>query len=164
MRLIFQQIIEDIPNRIQREEKRKYMAVLVKNQICQLENDELEYNLRLQEKFNVILVEEIKKLWEATEKWETVKPPSLENLEVPHWNLESLSSYYNGIFKNNHSIFFKKHLNSAEEFQSESKNQRWLLEALPPINDEAKFKKHKFSFKSRKANKEPYRKAPLRSL
>ena len=67
-KLISKQIIEDIPRLIKREDKRMYLEVLVKNKIFELENDELEYNLRLQEKFNMILVEEIKRLREDCEK------------------------------------------------------------------------------------------------
>lgn len=66
-KLVSKQIIDDIPRLIKREEKRMYLEVLVKNKIYELENDELEYNLRLQEKFNMILVEEIKRLRDECE-------------------------------------------------------------------------------------------------
>ena len=44
---ISKQLIEDIPKLVKREEKRMFLELLVKNKIYELENDELEYNLRL---------------------------------------------------------------------------------------------------------------------
>lgn len=61
-------IISSISQKIKREEKRQYLEVVVKNHIYELENNELEYNLRLQEKLNMILVEEIKRLREDCER------------------------------------------------------------------------------------------------
>ena len=55
-------IMASIPKRVRRQDKRDFLEVVVKNHIVQLENDELEYNLRLQEKLNRILVEEIRRL------------------------------------------------------------------------------------------------------
>lgn len=55
-------IMESIPKRVRRQDKRDFLEIVVKNHIVQLENDELEYNLRLQEKLNRILVEEIRRL------------------------------------------------------------------------------------------------------
>lgn len=49
-------------NNIRHQDKRDYLEMVVKNYMLQIENDELEYNLRLQEKLNIILVEEIKRL------------------------------------------------------------------------------------------------------
>lgn len=55
-------IMSSIPTRVRNQEKRNFLEVVVQNYIVQLENDELEYNLKLQEKLNIILVEEIKRL------------------------------------------------------------------------------------------------------
>ena len=55
-------IMASIPQRVLHQEKRDFLEVVVKNYIVQLENGEVEYNLKLQEKLNIILVEEIKRL------------------------------------------------------------------------------------------------------
>lgn len=55
-------IMASIPQRVRHQERRDFLEVVVKNYIVQLENDELEYNLKLQEKLNLVLVEEIKRL------------------------------------------------------------------------------------------------------
>ena len=55
-------IMQSIAQRVKHQDKRDFLEIVVKNHIVQLENDELEYNLRLQEKLNRILVEEIKRL------------------------------------------------------------------------------------------------------
>jgi kinesin family protein 18/19 len=55
-------IMASIPQRVPNQEKKEFLEVIVKNYIVQLENDELEYNLKLQEKLNLILMEEIKRL------------------------------------------------------------------------------------------------------
>lgn len=55
-------IMESIPQRVKHQDKKDFLEIVVKNHIVKLENDELEYNLRLQEKLNRILVEEIKRL------------------------------------------------------------------------------------------------------
>ncbi len=55
-------IMDSIAKRIKHQEKKEYLEIIIKNHIFQLENDELEYNLKLQEKLNIILVEEIKRL------------------------------------------------------------------------------------------------------
>ena len=57
-----QRLMEMIYNNVKHQDKRDYLEMVVKNYVLQLENDELEYNLRLQEKLNIILVEEIKRL------------------------------------------------------------------------------------------------------
>lgn len=56
------EIMQSIPQRVKHQDKRDFLEIVVKNHIVKLENDELEYNLRLQEKLNRILVEEIKRL------------------------------------------------------------------------------------------------------
>lgn len=56
------EIMQSIPQRVRHQDKRDFLEIVVKNHIVKLENDELEYNLRLQEKLNRILVEEIKRL------------------------------------------------------------------------------------------------------
>lgn len=55
-------IMELIYDNVKHQDKREYLEMVVKNYVLQLENDELEYNLRLQEKLNIILVDEIKRL------------------------------------------------------------------------------------------------------
>jgi len=55
-------IMASIPQRVRHQERREFLEVVVKNHLVQLENDELEYNLKLQEKLNLVLVEEIKRL------------------------------------------------------------------------------------------------------
>jgi hypothetical protein len=57
-----QRIMESIPARIKHQDKKDFLEIVVKNYILQLENDELEYNLKLQEKLNIILVDEIRRL------------------------------------------------------------------------------------------------------
>lgn len=57
-----QKIMELIYENVKHQDKKEYLEMVVKNYVLQLENDELEYNLRLQEKLNIILVEEIKRL------------------------------------------------------------------------------------------------------
>lgn len=47
-----------------------------------MENDELEYNLRLQEKFNMILVEEIKRLREDCEVWNITSQVWIEQDDI----------------------------------------------------------------------------------
>ena len=60
--LAAQKIMESIAQRVRHQDKRDFLEIVVKNHIVKLENDELEYNLRLQEKLNRILVEEIRRL------------------------------------------------------------------------------------------------------
>jgi kinesin family protein 18/19 len=60
--LAAKEIMQSIPQRVKHQDKRDFLEIVVKNHIVKLENDELEYNLRLQEKLNRILVEEIKRL------------------------------------------------------------------------------------------------------
>ena len=57
-----QKIMELIYENVKHQDKKEYLEMVVKNYVLQLENDEYEYNLRLQEKLNIILVEEIKRL------------------------------------------------------------------------------------------------------
>lgn len=157
---ISQQIIEDIPKLIKREDKRMYLEVLVKNKIYELENDELEYNLRLQEKFNLILVEEIKRLREKCDK----KDISLELNDVVEesqpikYNVKSLTIPK---LNTNHSIFIKKQNEDSDmRFISEKKQPIIRYEILPPIADdkfskrESKSKKYKhLSYKSKNSLK-----------
>jgi hypothetical protein len=57
-----QTIMNSISSRIRHHDKKEFLEIVVQNYVLQLENDELEYNLKLQEKLNIILVEEIKRL------------------------------------------------------------------------------------------------------
>lgn len=57
-----QRVMTSIPARIRHRDKKAFLEVVVKNYILQLESDELEYNLKLQEKLNLILAEEIRRL------------------------------------------------------------------------------------------------------
>ncbi len=57
-----QSIMDSISSRVRHQDKKDFLEIVVKNYILQLENDELEYNLKLQEKLNIILVDEIKRL------------------------------------------------------------------------------------------------------
>lgn len=55
-------IIDSLHVRIRSADQRHYLEMIVKSHILELENDEMEYSLHLQEKLNLILVDEIKRL------------------------------------------------------------------------------------------------------
>lgn len=57
-----QSILDSLVSRVKHEDQRKYLELMVKTQIVELEKDELEYNLRLQEKLNRILMDELKRV------------------------------------------------------------------------------------------------------
>ncbi len=52
-------ILESIPKRIKKKEKREFLQAVVNSHMVRLENDELLYSLKLQEKLNKILLDEI---------------------------------------------------------------------------------------------------------
>lgn len=56
------QVMESLTSRIEHADQRQFLELMVNNQVIELENDELEYNLRLQEKLNKILAEELKRV------------------------------------------------------------------------------------------------------
>ena len=56
------QIMDDIPQRVKHQDKRNFLEYVVKNHFLELENNEIQFNLKLQEKMNKILKKELKRL------------------------------------------------------------------------------------------------------
>lgn len=74
-------VMASIPQRVRHQERREFLEVVVKNYLVQLENDELEFNLKLQEKLNLVLVEEIKRLRGVCEQHGVILSESAEGEE-----------------------------------------------------------------------------------
>ena len=55
-------ILESIPLRVKHSDKRDFLGMVVKNHVLELENNELNFNLKLQEKMNKILSTECQRL------------------------------------------------------------------------------------------------------
>ena len=56
------QVIDSLTSKIEHADQRQYLELMIKNQVVEVENDELEYNLRMQEKLNKILADELKRI------------------------------------------------------------------------------------------------------
>lgn len=127
-------IIESIPKRIKREDKRQFLEVVVKNHIYELENDELEYNLRLQEKLNMILVNEIKRLREDNDIEDISE--NLDNDEDINMSFEEKNEW----LKNNQSSVIRV---NKDMYRSEKKQK---MDNLPRINESKFYGKKKKDF------------------
>lgn len=117
-------IMASIPQRIKHQEKRDFLELVVKNYIVQLENDELEYNLKLQEKLNIILVDEIKRLRNICEQSGVVLSETAEGDEVQE--LDDLNVQNDTENKNQSALSpekkFKKKLFSNQSLYEKTKN------------------------------------------
>ena len=148
------QIMSSIPTRVRNQEKRNFLEVVVQNYIVQLENDELEYNLKLQEKLNIILVEEIKRLRGLCETNGITLSENGDNeedfalaeykgrIDVGEQNISSVSPQK--MFKkklfSNHSLYEKKknleRMEARDKVSSEKKAVGSNTElTLPPIKE-----------------------------
>jgi kinesin family protein 18/19 len=147
-----QTIMNSISSRIRHQDKKDFLEVVVKNYILQLENDELEYNLKLQEKLNIILVEEIKRLRSVcssngvmlSEKEEEEEEDDFgfEIENKPHNNISSVSPQrkFNKKLSSNQSLYEKtktfEKIENAEKVASEKKMVGSNTElVLPPIKE-----------------------------
>jgi hypothetical protein len=54
--------MDSIPMRVRHPDKVNFLELVVKNNFLDLENNEMQFNLKLQEKMNKILRKEIKRL------------------------------------------------------------------------------------------------------
>lgn len=61
-------IMDEIPNRVKHQDKRNFLELVVKNHFLELENNEIQFNLKLQEKMNKILKKEIIRLKDIMRK------------------------------------------------------------------------------------------------
>lgn len=60
--------MDGIPNRVKHQDKRKFLELVVKNHFLELENNEYQFNLKLQEKMNKILKKELTRLKDILRK------------------------------------------------------------------------------------------------
>jgi kinesin family protein 18/19 len=145
-----QSIMSSIPSRVKHRDKKDFLEIVVKNYILQLENDELEYNLNLQEKLNIILVEEIKRLRTIcssngvmlSEKEEEEDDFGFEVEEKPRNNISSVSPQrkFTKKLSSNQSLYEKtktfEKIENAEKVASEKKMVGSNTElVLPPIKE-----------------------------
>ena len=56
------EIMDNIPTKVKHPDKIDFLEIVVKNHFLELENNEIQFNLKLQEKMNKILRKEIKRL------------------------------------------------------------------------------------------------------
>jgi kinesin family protein 18/19 len=142
--LISKNIMDNIPNRIKHREKREYLELMVKNHIFQLENDELEYNLKLQEKLNILLVEEIKRLREGLELGEEDQIDIDEKEDQNHAffeiNQRNEEIFSNNPFKKKKEVLTESH--SREDNREEHTKKEKIISKdlkkkniLPPISN-----------------------------
>lgn len=121
------EIMESIPNRVKHKEKREFLEIMVKNHIFQIENDELEYNLKLQEKLNIILVQEIKRLRESCHNNNIYIQDSQDSEEKIEIKNDSPKRKFKLNTDNPPANFFD------EKFCSEKKSNKFKKKKLPPI-------------------------------
>ena len=150
------EIMESIPNRVKHKEKREFLEIMVKNHIFQIENDELEYNLKLQEKLNIILVKEIKRLRERCQNNNIY----IEDNQINEDNIEIRNDSPKKKFiinsdKNPPVNFYD------EKFCSEQKN-KFKKKKLPPINSFTPKKKIKERKRSRSKSKRNLKKQKVK--
>lgn len=157
------EIMNSISNRVKHQDKRDFLEIVVKNHIVKLENDELEYNLKLQEKLNRILVQEIQRLRSICENNDIIVEDS-ENEFEEFENEESgqmLPKEYNKnkrlmnnrkeIEKNSNNILKDKSIKENVELSQEKeyviKQKKKSIISISP-NKKNNFKKKKYSEKS----------------
>lgn len=159
-----QKIMESISVNVKHKDKKEFLDIVVKNHIIQLENDELEYNLRLQEKLNIILVDEIKRLRSKCDNngIELSEENDMENEFGGKKDDFELSPKK----KNNINNHFKRQIVSNENF-GELYNEKPMVkknttsdrkkapksDILPPIQ-EFSTPKNKFKIHSKKKSRE----------
>lgn len=135
-------IMASIPQRVRHQEKKDFLEVVVKNYIVQLENDELEYNLKLQEKLNLILVEEIKRLRNLCENNGIILSENGDNCEFEdETELAQYNSRVETEVKNMSSVSpekkFKKKLFSNQSLYEKTKNLE-RIDAEDKVSSEKK--------------------------
>ena len=158
-------IMESITKRVKHQDKKDFLEILVKNHILQLENDEFEFNLHLQEKLNIILVDEIKRLRRACQN-NGIKVDNLNGderkeikKEIPFTkNYKSISPEINFRKKsipvniNKRKFNLEKNLRLKKKVKSDKKKKIEKSEILPRID---KFHTPKTKkYKNKKKNKE----------
>lgn len=115
-------IMNSISARIKHKDKKEFLEIVVKNYILQLENDELEYNLKLQEKLNIILVEEIKRLRSVCSKnGLMLSEKTEEDNEEDDFVAEMDTKNRNNMFSVSPQRKFNKKLNSNQSLYQKTK-------------------------------------------
>jgi hypothetical protein len=71
-------IMDAIPNKVKHPDKIDFLELVVKNNFLELENNEMQFNLKLQEKMNKILRKEIKRLKKIIKKHGILQPEDLD--------------------------------------------------------------------------------------
>ena len=145
-------IMSSIPQRVKHRDQKEILEIVVKNYVLQLENDELNYNIKLQEKLTLLLLEELKRMRNICQQNGLVltdKDQDEENDEVEKFTSEvKKSSKYNESpqrrnFKNlksNQSLYEKQrtfeNIGVYEKITSAKKEISSVNElVLPPIKE-----------------------------
>ena len=139
-------IMDDIPKRVKHKEKIKFLGMLflieelvVKNHFLELENNEMQYNLKLQEKMNKILRKEIDRL-KGIMKNNNIKPANADQEDQDECIEEenySESHRQKSQPSENSYDFSKKRLGSREKGSKDklhSKAERGIRAKSPGLN------------------------------
>lgn len=164
-------IMESITKRVKHQDKKDFLEILVQNHVLQLENDELEFNLHLQEKLNIILVEEIKRIRGTCQNngikinMNEVEEKVIKKEINFSKNCRSISPEINFRKKsipvniNKRKLNFEKNLRMKKKVRSDKKKKIEKSEILPKID---KFHTPKTKkYKNKKKLKEEREKAKI---
>lgn len=125
-------IIDSLGSRIKNADQRQYLEAVVKSHILELENDELEYSLHLQEKLNIILVDEIKRLRKICDRNQIIVSDREDDiLPEPGPFAKKLTPPSAAMC---HEVFEQATLVEKPTFSSAQK-KRTSIESLPPISE-----------------------------